>query len=587
MNNDTVNLKPKLRTPSGNQYRNLVKERRTIFSPTENLSGKGVNSQQTESAECKESGIVKGIHAWLIHSSNPQPKQTVDNHAEGDKHDQSDSESDFATPPVTPVRVNAIKTKALRKQVGNRGKLRSDKASEKSSKLDKFLKMAQSTANQQSEDNSALKSDSEGATSDGIKPISNELAEMMANYQGDDTQVMEVAVVHTMFKKLKENFERRLQQIKVECLSTADQGQLSKNLQENTLSLKQKVSNMELEEDILKCAIYKINESVDELTDRMKKIELDGYKKMITITGLYVDPDDTAIARRQVDAFIAENLGINVRIESCYPVGTSMPPTLIVTLHSVREKDKIMKNKKSLKGVHNPDGKPYYINNYYLTDSLEKRRHYRQMIKQNEEAGEEKVQMETYGNALLIDGQKYVCAIQPPNVQQILDMSIEEVQEVVNTKLENGPAIEKDDNKFIGYTICVKTLKEIQNANMRLRLSHPKARHIMCAFRINDEAEPYYNRSGCCDDGEHGASVKLLEILEGNAILQRAVFVVRYYSGKKLGPARFTCITEAAEECIKLNPFNSILNAVQELYYDEELSQEDMQEGRRSCSSIW
>ena len=394
---------------------------------------------------------------------------------------------------------------------------------------------------------------------------------MMQSHNSEETQVIEVSVVHAMFKRLEECFDEKIKEVKRECMQ-----QIKTPSQETDLC--KKISDMELEEDVRKCAALKMCGDIDELAERIGKLELDNLRKMITISGLYADTEKMDIARRQVDSFIAEKLGINLKIDSCYHIGTAVPKTLVVTLHSIREKEKVMRHKSYLKGYKNKDGKPYYVNNFYAPVNLESRRKHREMVEKNENAGEEKVEMQTKGKNLLIEGTKYQGAIQPPKAQQIIDMTVEEVKRIVNAKIANGPAIEKEMNKFTGYSADVESLQQIRDVYMKLRLAHPKARHIMCAYQIEDQEEKYYDRSRCCDDGEHGASSKLLEILTGNRISQKAIFVVRYYSGQKIGPARFTCICEAAEECIKLNPYNEILGENQYVHHDEEISQPSQDE---------
>ena len=113
---------------------------------------------------------------------------------------------------------------------------------------------------------------------------------------------------------------------------------------------------MELECDVMKKALYRVHDNIVETTERVTKIEAENYRRMATITGLYTDREDKAIARRQIDAFIADNLGINLKIESAYEMGSAIPPIKVVTFHSIREKEKVFKYKSYLKGIKNADG---------------------------------------------------------------------------------------------------------------------------------------------------------------------------------------------------------------------------------------
>ena len=58
------------------------------------------------------------------------------------------------------------------------------------------------------------------------------------------------------------------------------------------------------------------------------------------------------------------------------------------------------------------------------------------------------------------------------------------------------------------------------------------------------------------DDGEFGAGKLLLKMLTENQITSRAVFVVRYCHGQKIGVIRHECFKRAAAGAINSNRFN-------------------------------
>ena len=49
------------------------------------------------------------------------------------------------------------------------------------------------------------------------------------------------------------------------------------------------------------------------------------------------------------------------------------------------------------------------------------------------------------------------------------------------------------------------------------------------------------------------------------------VFVVRMYSGVKIGWSRFECIKDATEQCLELYPKNDFLDEMQYVHHDEEI----------------
>jgi len=81
---------------------------------------------------------------------------------------------------------------------------------------------------------------------------------------------------------------------------------------------------------------------------------------------------------------------------------------------------------------------------------------------------------------------------------------------------------------FVPYSVYETTLKE-------LKLSHPKARHFVVAFRYLNEFNQIVEHSS--DDGEpKGTSGKpTLMVLQGAGIINSAIIIVRYFGGTKLG----------------------------------------------------
>ena len=108
----------------------------------------------------------------------------------------------------------------------------------------------------------------------------------------------------------------------------------------------------------------------------------------------------------------------------------------------------------------------------------------------------------------------------------------------------------------------------MEQAYLKIKLSYPKARHIMCAYFL--PGDDLHLARGCCDDGEHGAGNKILDFLIRNDLENRAVFVIRYYSGKKIGPSRFNHILEAVTNCIQIYPMNEVLGYMQEVLTENE-----------------
>ena len=92
--------------------------------------------------------------------------------------------------------------------------------------------------------------------------------------------------------------------------------------------------------------------------------------------------------------------------------------------------------------------------------------------------------------------------------------------------------LEIKQSKFIAHliphAIYKKTLQE-------LKLSHPKARHFVTAYRYLNEFNQIVEHSS--DDGEpRGTSGKpTLMVLQGADVINSAIITIRYFGGTKLG----------------------------------------------------
>ena len=145
-----------------------------------------------------------------------------------------------------------------------------------------------------------------------------------------------------------------------------------------------------------------------------------------------------------------------------------------------------------------------------------------------------------------------------------MSLTLNQLDTVLNMEIPNGDAFVKDGNEFTGYTIAVSKLDQIKDSYLKLRLLHPRARHIICAYMINDSTILEQDHKGFCDDDEVGAGRILLNFMEFNELQNRAIFVIRYF-GHKIGNDRLKCIKEAAKSAVENNPFNRSLAINQEL----------------------
>ena len=113
-------------------------------------------------------------------------------------------------------------------------------------------------------------------------------------------------------------------------------------------------------------------------------------------------------------------------------------------------------------------------------------------------------------------------------------------------KLEEG-------STFIGHAATVKNASDIPIALAKLLQdqSIAKATHNAYAYRIGRVGSNNL-KEGMKDDGEHGAGLKILKQIQETGSTNIIVIVSRFYGGKHMGPKRFDCFKDSAQEAIDL-----------------------------------
>ena len=465
---------------------------------------------------------------------------------------ESDSDSAFTTPPVTPARKNTKKT--------------SDRCDQKL--LTYWIKRAEAKKMNQKENDIGTATDQEGRENS----ITAELQQMMEDHVDvNQPQTLSIETVYEMFRRLENQYEDRL--VKLEEHKDENPNVESTQQTRSMEEMCKKIEDLELRNRSLKSTLLRVCDNQEVIKQELRKTELNQIKKMAILSGLYTSQKKKE-AIQDIEYFIREELGVNITVDDYYEIGEARPKTKVLIFQNLREKLLVMQNKKHLKDLRNEDDKPIYLNDFKTTETTEKKKSLEALYKENLSRGEPVKMQKEKGN-LLINGDTYKSSIQPPKPQIMLEQSTEDLRRIMKIKIHKGPEVEKEGNRFIGFSLAVKDLKEVEQAYIKMRLCYPGARHIICAYSIKGKESEFHLLNESCDDDEHGAGQILLEILLGNEMECRAIFVARYYSGTKLGLAQFECIESAAEKCLELSAFNEVLQIEQIVSLQHDSSQEE------------
>ena len=87
------------------------------------------------------------------------------------------------------------------------------------------------------------------------------------------------------------------------------------------------------------------------------------------------------------------------------------------------------------------------------------------------------------------------------------------------------------NSKFIGVIIPIESINDVKNNLNKIKEEYKNATHYCYAFKL-------INDKGFSDDREPNktAGIPILNVIEGNNLVNVLVIVIRYFGGIKLGP---------------------------------------------------
>ena len=247
--------------------------------------------------------------------------------------------------------------------------------------------------------------------------------------------------------------------------------------------------------------------------------------------------------------FFDKSLRIPVVIDDLFYLGQ----TIVVEFQCAADRRQILKNKNQLNNQR--EYNRVFINEYTPIYTAEKRRRERHIIQQLEEVARSEnteIKVEYTAAGLTIQGQPYKKKILPPTPRELVNLDLDELEVILTAKMNKGKVIMKERSRFQAYTADVTTHQQIRQYYMKLKLTMPEARHIVCAYIIPGQLHICKDFQ---DDGEPGSGRVLLQLMEQLDLKNKVIFVVRKYGGIKIGAARFLCYKQAASSALE-DPMN-------------------------------
>ena len=382
------------------------------------------------------------------------------------------------------------------------------------------------------------------------------LKEMRLDMKKDALLVLErmqsLAVDNSRFEKDIST----LKQDRIELHSKMDNLQQSQDAYATTIKSNTK-ENQEVSKDVtlLQKIVSKQAQQIMLIQNKNDDKEVFSMRNNLLISGIEEDDATKTTLNQIVTGFFSQTMQIRkpITFNDAKRVGRAKPRVVQLTLTNVTDKGVIYKHSKNLKDVRNSNDESYFVNDHLPLGKQEEQRKRRDIIRRDKSLStNDQADFSWEKGVLYINNTEYRDPITPPFI------------EVITSKFSTeGVVMCKGDTQkvagcsFLGYSTEIKSLDEMKKAYVKVCRDHPQALSVTCAYRL--PGTNHAQLQSYSDDREAGAGRAILNMLCSSEIYHRAIFVVRYFGNKHLGPSRFQAILAAARSAITRSSMNSVI----------------------------
>ena len=247
--------------------------------------------------------------------------------------------------------------------------------------------------------------------------------------------------------------------------------------------------------------------------------------------------------------FLNSSLGLQIKVDDFFTIGIVNPKPVILMLQTVDDKRAVMERKSMLKGFKTLEGQAVYLNDYFPPAANEKRKREFELTQALRATGNIEAKSYVRG-AFAVNGEIYKKKITPPTPKDMIDITPEEVDTILKYKTVRGAPFSKQESSFVGYSATIECIEDVSIVYRKIRMLQPEARHVVCAYMLQNQDYPIQYSKDYQDDGEYGAGRILLDVLEAKNMDKTVIFVARKYGGIKMGADRFTMYAYAAKSAL-------------------------------------
>ena len=372
----------------------------------------------------------------------------------------------------------------------------------------------------------------------GIANIQNTLANFMLRLDGQGLHIDEL----TKEIRAKNGINDRLENV---------QEQANDTLYIIT-EVQEKQKKMEREITRLKDYVVRLESQVNSHNSQILELRTKSMENNVIVNGVEEKaPERTnpaSLASILKNVFIQEmrmdeSVANDLRIEKLYRMGNfdsrnlTFPRPIFIQFKDKHYKDTVMKHVKVLR-----DNKSNIRVSQQLPEEVREKR--KQLYDIQQKYADRNIETRIKGDKLVFTQSNSVYRDKlgsRPTADEIIKG--DEVKTVIST----GKSVE--DNA--GHATTAVSYKQIRKSIVEVMRKEgvPSATHNVYAYRFQGQDGTIHE--GSDDDGEYGAGRHLLKSLTDHEINNVLVIVSRWFSGNKLGPRRFTHISEVGLSAAK------------------------------------
>lgn len=360
-----------------------------------------------------------------------------------------------------------------------------------------------------------------------------------------------------MIAKLQQSVDGVLKKVTTQETVTSNNSHRVFDLQEKVAKNEEGIDDMErdLKEtkfqlQVVSNIVIKQDEQIKILSNKISQMQQREMAANIVISGIPETKQERPI--QLFNNFVQHGLELQELIPAnrAFRIGVGANRPLLVELRHPENKGRLFANAVKLKGKKNEKGGSYFISDHLPEDQNESRRRINELVAENKrKPSSHKLDMQISKGTLLINEEPYEKSVKAPSARDLIEPNEKLFDKAEELDIVKGGRKIQEQSKFYSFAVAVQDFEDVQAALLQTRMKFADATHVSCAFRLPGANTPF--NQDYVDDGEFGCGRTMLKVLREEKYMNMAVFIVRYYGGKHLGPARYDTFRELAKDAIR------------------------------------